>query len=79
MTETRHGSADGRFTHPYEAGETYDADTTPPMSDDLAAVFLREGWAIDADTPDELVAVADEPLPAAKRARKVTGPTETKE
>ena len=71
MTETRLGSPDGRAVHEYAAGETYDGATTPPVSDDLAAVFVREGWAVDADERVE--------TPAAKRARKVTGPDEVKE
>lgn len=73
MKETRHGSPDGRAVHAYQAGEVYDADTTPPLSDDLASVFLREGWAEEVSETD----TAPE-TPAAKRARKVTGPTETK-
>lgn len=70
MTETRLGSPDGRTVHEYAAGETYDGATTPPMSDDLAAVFVREGWAVDADERE---------TPAKARARKVTGPTEVKD
>lgn len=68
MTETRQGSPDGRVVHEYVAGETYSADTTPPVSDDLAAVFMCEGWAVDASK-----------APAASRARKVIAPAETKE
>lgn len=68
MKERRDGSPNGRDVYTYEAGETYDADTMPPVDDDLAAVFVREGWAEDAGKP----------VPAS-RARKVTGPTETKE
>ena len=71
MTETRLGSPDGRFVHEYVAGETYDGATTPPMSDDLAAVFVREGWAVDASERVE--------TPAKARARKVTGPDEVKD
>jgi len=70
MRETRLGSPNGRDVHTYEAGETYDADTIPPVDDDLASVFLREGWAVDAD--------ALPTTPAARRASKVTGPTEVK-
>lgn len=69
MKERREGSPDGRHVYTYETGETYDADTTPPVDDDLATVFLREGWAEDATKAP----------PAASRAKKVTGPTETKE
>ncbi len=75
MTESRMGSPNGRTVHEYRAGETYDASTTPPTSDDLAAVFIREGWAVDADA----VEAPEIEAPAAKRSRKVTGPSETKE
>ena len=70
MKETRRGSPDGRFVYDYVAGETYDGATTPQMSDDLAAVFVREGWAVDA---------SERETPAAKRSRKVTGPDEVKD
>jgi hypothetical protein len=69
MSETRQGSPDGRVVYEYTAGETYSGDTTPPVSDDLAAVFVREGWAVVAGTL----------VPAKARAKKVTGPAETKE
>ena len=68
MTETRHGSPDGRVVHEYAAGETYDAESTPPLPDDLAAVFVREGWAVEAGAL----------VPAKARAKKVSGPQETK-
>lgn len=71
MKERRMGSPNGRHVYAYEAGETYDADTTPPVDDDLASVFVREEWADDLD--------AMPTTPAAKRARKVTGPDEVKE
>ena len=69
MKERRDGSPNGRDVYTYEAGETYDADTTPPVDDDLAAVFVREGWADDATKAP----------PVASRAKKVTAPTEVKE
>lgn len=68
MNERRTGSPDGQHVYTYEAGETYSADSMPPVDDDLAQVFVREGWAEE---------VKPEP-PAMKRARKVTGPDEVK-
>lgn len=45
MTEAREGSPDGIRVHEYEEGREYSATSRPPVSDDLAAVFVREGWA----------------------------------
>lgn len=101
MKQRRLGSPDGHHVHPYIEGETYHAESYPPMSDDLASVFLREGWAIDADAepePGDVPVVTEgdepgestdesegdesetegEPTAPTKRAKKVTGPTETK-
>lgn len=72
MRETRAGSPDGRVVYTYEAGEIYDAETIPPVDDDLAAVFVREGWADD-------VAAVSKPASAAKRATKVSKPDEGKD
>jgi hypothetical protein len=54
------GSHEGHITHLFEA------DTVAPLSDSLAAIVVKEGWA----EPEE--------SPAEEREMKVTGPDETK-
>jgi hypothetical protein len=44
MKETRRGTEDGHTVREYTAGQEYDLAETP-RGDDLAKVFLREGWA----------------------------------
>ncbi|NIQ97539.1 MAG: hypothetical protein GWN87_27710 [Desulfuromonadales bacterium] len=43
MKSTRYGSADGVRVDEYKKGETYDVRAS------LAAIFLKEGWAVKAD------------------------------
>jgi hypothetical protein len=84
MLATHTGSPDGHNIHTYTAGEVYDATTTPRMSAHLAVIFLRAGWAVDADaTPDEPEAIAapeptPELAPATRRAQRRPGPLERK-
>lgn len=47
MLSTRLGSPDGFSIVRYEAGEEHDLYRTE-RERDLAAVFVREGWAVDA-------------------------------
>jgi hypothetical protein len=47
MLSTRRGSPDGFQVNSYQAGHVYEL---PP---DLAAAFLREGWAEPADRPKD--------------------------
>lgn len=54
MLENRTGSPDGIRVHRYTAGETY------RVSDDLAKIFIDQGWAEAADAP---AAVDDTPEP----------------
>ncbi len=77
MRSTQLGSPDGHAVHRYEAGATYSGETQPPMSADLAAVFVREGWAIYADIETQLEAMPEPPKPTARRQRR-PGPTERK-
>lgn len=63
MTETRNGSPDGITVQTYEAGTAHN------LPDDLANVFLSEGWAV-CDFAD------GEPGPAES---KVVAPEETPE
>jgi hypothetical protein len=63
MTRTRRGSPDGVRVETYEKGEVYGFRTGGERS--LAAVFLREGWAVE---------VLPKPKSAkAKRRRKDLG------
>jgi len=43
MKQTRYGSPDGVQVEEYKKGETYDVRET------LAAIFLKEGWAVKVD------------------------------
>ncbi|MDH5762730.1 MAG: hypothetical protein OEZ51_07105 [Nitrospinota bacterium] len=43
MKSTRYGSADGVQIDEYKKGETYE------VRDSLAAIFLKEGWAVKVD------------------------------
>ncbi len=45
VTKTTRAAPDGVTVHRYRAGETAD------MPEDLARVFLREGWGREADAP----------------------------
>lgn len=48
MRQTMHGSPDGVACVVYECGREYDIPETA-RGRELAEVFLREGWAEDAD------------------------------
>ncbi len=52
MLSTRRGADDGITVRTYEAGAEYELPETP-RGQDLAEVFLREGWAVDADAAVE--------------------------
>jgi hypothetical protein len=54
MIVSKMGSVDGLSTALYKAGEKYD------LPDDLAGIFLREGWAEQDKTLDGLIEVKDE-------------------
>jgi hypothetical protein len=43
MKSTRYGSADGVRVDEYKKDETYD------VRESLAAIFLKEGWAVKVD------------------------------
>lgn len=45
MLSSHEGSPDGIRVQWYLAGETYE------VSESLSAIFLKEGWAKDADLP----------------------------
>lgn len=45
MLSSRQGSPDGRRVQWYIEGRTYE------VTESLAAIFLKEGWAQDADLP----------------------------
>ena len=56
MLQTVQGSEDGVIVQVYREGEQYDLSATDRALD-LAAVFLREGWAVE-----EGVATPEEPV-----------------
>ena len=70
MKSTRYGSADGMRVEEYKKGETYNVCET------LAAIFLEEGWAVQADkktrrTKDQGAALENKSVkPKAKRKTK---------
>lgn len=78
ILKTVMGSEDGATTRPFEVGKVYEFGPSP-RSLELAAVFLREGWAeaeaverqapppveVDAPAPREAAA----PVKPAKRGR----------
>lgn len=51
MISTRRGADDGSTVRTYEAGAEYELPETE-RGQDLARVFLREGWAVDANPPE---------------------------
>lgn len=44
MKRTSYGSPDGVLVEEYKKGETYE------VRDSLATIFLKEGWAVPADS-----------------------------
>ena len=47
MLRKANGSPHGHDGFIYEAGEFYTPETDPPMTEALARIFLREGWATE--------------------------------
>jgi len=65
MLQTTRGSPDGIQVFEYRAGEKYD------LPDDLAGVFLREGWAEeDKELVLETKAGPQPEAPARKQKRR---------
>lgn len=62
MLSDQRGADDGFTVRTYFAGKDYDIGGTP-RADDLAAVFLREGWAEQSDAKPATVAAFDPPPP----------------
>ena len=73
MKRTSYGSPDGVQVEEYKKGETYNVRET------LAAIFLKEGWAVKVDktprrTKDQGVAPENKSVkPKAKRKTKRGG------
>ncbi len=44
VTTTTRASPDGLRVFTYDAGQSYGAESNPPMPAALAETFLREGW-----------------------------------
>jgi hypothetical protein len=70
--KTVHGSPDGATVRRFVEGEEHDLTSTP-RERDLAAVFVREGWARSADTKDLGAAPENKDLgaPPENRTRRV--------
>lgn len=76
MTRTVDGSLNGRDVTTYRQGETYSLPDQGPQG--LAAVFLREGWAVPAapappsppPAPEPPAAPVPAPAPARGRRRR---------
>jgi hypothetical protein len=85
MLETVRGAPAGHTVHTYRSGETYSPETEPPLSEELGALFLRDGMAERTeDEPDALrrPLAQGERLPqgraAQRAARRTPGPSHTK-
>jgi hypothetical protein len=64
MLSTQRGSPDGVSIETYLAGENYDLTRTE-RTRDLARVFVREGWAEDAERPVPAKQAVQDVRPAA--------------
>lgn len=72
MLSTQRGAEDGVAVQTYEAGSEYDLGHSAGARD-LAAVFLREGWAEQQEAPHAARALEPEATPvplAAAEARE---------
>ena len=67
MLSTRRGAADGFTLRDYFAGQTYDLSGST-RAEELAQIFMREGWAEDA------TAKAPAPSPVATPAPTAPAP-----
>lgn len=69
MMSTQRGSEDGLRVDTHTAGEVYD------LCDDLAGVYVREGWGELVTTPP---AVAEQPRVARAPKNRASTPARTK-
>lgn len=61
VTTTTKASPGGAVVETYEAGSTYE------MTDELAGIFLREGWGVDPDAP--VAPKVTKPAPAPRKRK----------
>jgi hypothetical protein len=73
MLSTQRGADDGVTVRSYEAGQEYEIGGSP-RAEDLAAVFLREGWAVEVKSPP----VVEEKASAAPENKAVSAAPENK-
>lgn len=71
MLKTVAGSDDGARTRTFEAGQVYELGPSPRALE-LAAVFLREGWASAAGVEHQVVPQMEVQAPP---ARETTAPS----
>lgn len=64
VTKTTRAAPDGVTVRRYRAGETAE------MPEDLARVFLREGWGREADAPAMETAPADKAYDGTRRTKR---------
>ena len=64
VTKTTRAAPDGVTVRRYRAGETAE------MPEDLARVFLREGWGREADAPAREAAPANKAYDGTRRTRR---------
>ncbi len=64
VTKTTRAAPDGVTVRRYRAGETAE------MPEDLARVFLREGWGREADAPAMEAAPANKAYDGARRTKR---------
>lgn len=73
MTQTQRGAADGMTVVTYVEGQEYDLSGTPRALE-LAAVFVREGWAEEVragqDAPPAETPPPARPAPATDGRRR---------
>ncbi len=72
VTKTTRAAPDGVTVHSYRAGETAE------MPEDLARVFLRDGWSREADGTTMEVAPANKAFDGAPENETPPSPRRTK-
>jgi hypothetical protein len=72
VTKTTRAAPDGVTVRSYRAGETAE------MPEELARVFLREGWGREADAKDLEAAPANKALDGAPENKTPPNPRRTK-
>lgn len=76
MLSTQKGSPNGAFTFEYVEGETYDENTSPPLSEELGKTFTELGWAKEADAEANEDAGSNGEAPELKGSKALADPLE---